>query len=182
VTRPAEAGAAARSNTFVGMPGFPQAAKVALLNTQLRRNLAHATSVIRAKRNDVVGELDDWQELRRSARRSRTRCCVTSTTTWRSSTRQRPRRAHGCTGCATASRPTGSSRAGASCRRDEVVKVKSMATQEMGMNDALADEGIAALETDLAELIVQLNDDLPSHILVPAIHLNRAEIPRDLPP
>jgi L-lactate dehydrogenase complex protein LldF len=57
-----------------------------------------------------------------------------------------------------------------------------MATQEMGMNDALADEGIAALETDLAELIVQLNDDLPSHILVPAIHLNRAEIPRDLPP
>ncbi len=59
---------------------------------------------------------------------------------------------------------------------DEVVKVKSMATQEMGMNEALADAGIAALETDLAELIVQLNDDLPSHILVPAIHRNRAEI------
>jgi L-lactate dehydrogenase complex protein LldF len=32
---------------------------------------------------------------------------------------------------------------------DEVVKVKSMATQEMGMNEALAEEGIAALETDL---------------------------------
>ena len=59
---------------------------------------------------------------------------------------------------------------------DEVVKVKSMATQEMGMNEALAEQGIAALETDLAELIVQLNDDLPSHILVPAIHRNRAEI------
>ena len=37
-------------------------------------------------------------------------------------------------------------------------------------------EGIAAWETDLAELIVQLGDDLPSHILVPAIHRNRAEI------
>jgi L-lactate dehydrogenase complex protein LldF len=32
------------SNTFVGMPGFPEAAKVALADTQLRRNLAHATS------------------------------------------------------------------------------------------------------------------------------------------
>jgi L-lactate dehydrogenase complex protein LldF len=59
---------------------------------------------------------------------------------------------------------------------DEVVKVKSMATQEIGLNEALAAEGISAWETDLAELIVQLDDDLPSHILVPAIHRNRAEI------
>jgi L-lactate dehydrogenase complex protein LldF len=59
---------------------------------------------------------------------------------------------------------------------DEVVKVKSMATQEIGLNEALAEHGIAAWETDLAELIVQLGEDLPSHILVPAIHRNRAEI------
>ena len=51
-----------------------------------------------------------------------------------------------------------------------------MATQEIGLNEALEAEGIAAWETDLAELIVQLGDDLPSHILVPAIHRNRAEI------
>ena len=59
---------------------------------------------------------------------------------------------------------------------DEVVKVKSMVTQEIGLNEALAAEGISAWETDLAELIVQLADDLPSHILVPAIHRNRAEV------
>ena len=59
---------------------------------------------------------------------------------------------------------------------DEVVKVKSMATQEIGLNEALEAAGIAALETDLAELIVQLGHDKPSHILVPAIHRNRAEI------
>jgi L-lactate dehydrogenase complex protein LldF len=58
----------------------------------------------------------------------------------------------------------------------EVVKVKSMATQEIGLNEALAAQGITAYETDLAELIVQLGDDFPSHILVPAIHRNRAEI------
>ncbi|MGZ4436101.1 MAG: lactate utilization protein B, partial [Nocardioidaceae bacterium] len=44
------------------------------------------------------------------------------------------------------------------------------------LNEALAAEGVLAWETDLAELIVQLGDDLPSHILVPAIHRNRAEI------
>ena len=59
---------------------------------------------------------------------------------------------------------------------DEVVKVKSMATQEIGLNEALEAVGVAALETDLAELIVQLGHDKPSHILVPAIHRNRAEI------
>jgi L-lactate dehydrogenase complex protein LldF len=58
----------------------------------------------------------------------------------------------------------------------EVVKVKSMATQEIELNEALAEQGITAYETDLAELIVQLGDDFPSHILVPAIHRNRAEI------
>ena len=58
----------------------------------------------------------------------------------------------------------------------EVVKVKSMATQEIGLNEALEAAGIDAFETDLAELIVQLGDDKPSHILVPAIHKNRAEI------
>jgi L-lactate dehydrogenase complex protein LldF len=61
----------------------------------------------------------------------------------------------------------------------EVVKVKSMATQEIGLNEALEQAGIAAFETDLAELIVQLGHDKPSHILVPAIHRNRTEI-RDI--
>ena len=59
---------------------------------------------------------------------------------------------------------------------DEVVKIKSMVTQEIDLNEHLEAEGIAAWETDLAELIVQLGHDLPSHILVPAIHRNRSEV------
>ena len=51
-----------------------------------------------------------------------------------------------------------------------------MATQEIGLNDALAAAGIEVTETDLAELIVQLGHDTPSHILVPAIHRNREQI------
>src|SRR5690606_9123661 len=63
--------------------------------------------------------------------------------------------------------------------RTEVVKVKSMTTQEIGLHEALAASGITVCETDLAELIVQLGGDWPSHILVPAIHRNRQEI-RDI--
>ena len=51
-----------------------------------------------------------------------------------------------------------------------------MATDEIGLNAALEGRGITAIETDLAELIVQLSHDRSSHILVPAIHRNRGEI------
>ena len=58
--------------------------------------------------------------------------------------------------------------------------MKSLTTDEIHLNAALAAEaGIHALETDFAELILQLDGDWSSHILVPAIHRNRREI-RDL--
>ncbi len=52
------------TGTFVGMPPFPAAAREALGDTQLRRNLAHATHTIRDKRARVVAEVEDWEELR----------------------------------------------------------------------------------------------------------------------
>ncbi len=58
----------------------------------------------------------------------------------------------------------------------EVIKVKSLVTDEIGLNEALGAAGVDAIETDLAELIVQLGHDKQSHILVPAIHQNREEI------
>jgi L-lactate dehydrogenase complex protein LldF len=58
----------------------------------------------------------------------------------------------------------------------EVVKVKSIATDETKLNEHLERQGIRAFETDLAELIIQLANETSSHILVPAIHKNRAEI------
>jgi L-lactate dehydrogenase complex protein LldF len=60
----------------------------------------------------------------------------------------------------------------------EVIKVKSIATDEIELNKALAAQGVEAIETDLAELIIQLAGERSSHILVPAIHKNRAEIRR----
>src|SRR6202020_806358 len=45
-------------------PSFPVAARVALADTQLRHNLAHATHSIRDKRAAAVAELPDWEQLR----------------------------------------------------------------------------------------------------------------------
>jgi L-lactate dehydrogenase complex protein LldF len=54
--------------TYLGMPAFPQAAKKAVADSQLRRNLTHATTAIRTKRAKAVGELDDWEQLRQAAK------------------------------------------------------------------------------------------------------------------
>lgn len=56
------------------------------------------------------------------------------------------------------------------------VKVKSMATEEIGLNHALEAAGIQAIETDLGEYIIQLAGTGPSHIIAPAVHLKKEEI------
>ena len=177
--------------TFLGMPTtaprgvgnlrgdrpFPVAAHEALANAQLRRNLGHATATIRAKSGAVIGELPDWQELRAagSALKAATMArlpelllqleekvtAAGGVVHWAADATEANRIVTELV------RATGERR---------VIQVKSMATQEIGLNEALEAAGIAPVETDLAELIVQLGHDKPSHILVPAIHRNRAEI------
>ncbi len=165
---------------FLGVPAFPAfpvAARAALGNSVLRRNLAHATGAIRAKRAAVVGELANWEELRLAA------AAIKDAALHRLDEHLEAFEANATAAGATVHWARDAAEAnrivvglvlaqGAS----EVVKVKSMATQEIALNEALAAAGIDAWETDLAELIVQLGDDWPSHILVPAIHRNRAEV------
>jgi len=179
--------------TFLGMPTaprgvghlrgddpFPVAARRSLADAQLRRNLAKATATIRAKRAKVTAELPDWEELRAAGRAIKTRTMahldryleqLEAEFTSRGGIVHWAADAHEANLIAVdLVRATGAT---------EVVKVKSIVTDEIGLNEALADAGISAIETDLAELIVQLGHDRPSHFLVPAIHRNRAEI-RDI--
>jgi len=160
-----------------GDASFPDAARVALGDTQLRRNLGHATATIRTKRAAVVDEVDDWEALRTagSAIKAATMARLPELL---EQLEERVSEAGGVVHWASDANEANRIVTGlvqATGARD-VVKVKSMTTQEIGLNEALAEAGIDALETDLAELIVQLGDDLPSHILVPAIHRNRSEI------
>ncbi|MBL8589751.1 MAG: iron-sulfur cluster-binding protein [Methylobacteriaceae bacterium] len=60
-----------------------------------------------------------------------------------------------------------------------VTKGKSMISEEIGLNDALAAAGVAAIETDLGEYIIQLRGEHPSHIIAPAVHLNKDQVESD---
>jgi L-lactate dehydrogenase complex protein LldF len=159
------------------MTSFPEAAREALRDTQLRTNLAHATHTIRDKRASAVDELPDWDELRVAGQaiKDRTlRHLDSYLVELERAVQARGGTVHWARDAADANAIVVdvARRHGAS----EVVKVKSLATDEIELNDALAAAGIAAIETDLAELIIQLDHDWSSHILVPAIHRNRAEI------
>lgn len=168
------------SPSFSGTPPFPDAARIALADEQLRTNLRRATHTIRDKRARVVAEATDWEELRVAgaaikdevlARLPELLVELESNVTAAGGIVHWARDAHEANAIVSGIvKATGAT---------EVVKVKSMATQEIELNEALARAGVAAWETDLAELIVQLGHDLPSHILVPAIHRNRTEI-RDI--
>jgi L-lactate dehydrogenase complex protein LldF len=159
------------------MSSFPEAARTALANTQLRHNLGHATQAIRARRAQVVGEVPDWEELREAGRALKERV-LRHLDRYLLELEAAVQRAGGAVHWA---------RDGEECNRivadivsghrvGHVVKAKSLTTEETRLNEALAQRGIRALETDLAQLIVQLAGEEPSHILVPAIHKNRAEI------
>jgi L-lactate dehydrogenase complex protein LldF len=157
--------------------GFPAAAKLALVDAQMRRNVGAATTTIRGKRAAVVAEVPDWQALRDAGAAIKARAMATLPEQL-----ERLETAVAAAG-GVVHWARDATEANAIVTRiarghdaSEVIKVKSMATDEIGLNDALAQAGIAAIETDLAELILQLSGDSPSHILVPAIHRNREEI------
>lgn len=166
------------AKAYVGKPRpFSQGAREGLKDHQLRVNLTRATGTIQAKRNAVVNEVRDWEELREAGHDIKASALARlednlqlfeseftksgGVVHWAKDASEANRivveiaRAHGI---------------------KEVVKVKSLTTDEIGLNEALAESGVAAKETDLAEFIVQLADEYPSHILVPAIHKNRQQI------
>ncbi|GAS89292.1 LutB/LldF family L-lactate oxidation iron-sulfur protein [Mycolicibacterium brisbanense] len=173
-------------STFLGIPGtgnlrgdasFPKAARTALANSQLRRNIGHATHTIRAKRLNAIHECADWEQLRLAGSALKQDVLARLPELLDELERNVTDRGgvvHWARDADEANRIVAGLVRDAGA--DEVVKVKSMATQEIGLNEYLESEGISAFETDLAELIVQLGHDKPSHILVPAIHRNRAEI------
>ncbi len=58
----------------------------------------------------------------------------------------------------------------------KIVKAKSMASEEVGLNHALEEAGLQVVETDLGEFIVQIAHDTPSHIIAPIMHMTREQV------
>jgi L-lactate dehydrogenase complex protein LldF len=164
----------------VSIPAFPESARRQLQNMQLRSNLRAATDTIQLKRARVVAELPDWDELRDAGRAIKADVLARLDeylVQFESAVTAAGGHVHWARDAAEAGAIV--TRIAQAHEADEVVKVKSLTTDEIHLNDMLAAAGIHAVETDFAELILQLDGDWSSHILVPAIHRNRREI-RDL--
>jgi L-lactate dehydrogenase complex protein LldF len=156
---------------------FQERARAGLADAQLRHNLAFATSHIRDKRARAVEELPDWEALRDAGAAIKKRV-LRHLDDYLLQLEESVERAgghvHWARDGAEANRIVGDLVAAHGV--DAVVKSKSLTTEETLLNEALERRGIHALETDLAALIIQLSHDTPSHIVVPALHRNRAEI------
>ncbi len=159
---------------------FPVAALPVLKNSQLRKNVAHAIDVIGAKRTRVVLEKTDWQALRASASRIKDEA-LGNLAAYLEQFEER---------CTAAGGQVHWAADAADARRiilellraegaDEVINIKTMTSGEIQLNPFLEAAGIKAYETDLAEIILQLGEGEPSHIVVPALHVNRGQV-RDI--
>jgi L-lactate dehydrogenase complex protein LldF len=158
-------------------PKFERDAPKALNNTQLRRNMGKATQTIRNKRAAVVGEMPDWEALRDAGEAIKNRT-MRHLDKYLILLEAAVQRAGGTVHWARDATEANQiiARLIRQHNSREVIKIKSLTTDEIHLNDALAQQGISAIETDLAELIIQLAGEKSSHILVPAIHKNRSEI------
>ena len=175
---------------LIDEPRFPVAARRELGLPVQRGNLHHAMTTIRTKRGRVTAELDHWEDLRLAGEAIKNRTlrhldaylvqleenltAAGAVVHWARDAAEANRIVVDLVREALVDEEV--TYDGTGLAGDEVVKVKSMVTQEIGLNEALEEAGIAAWETDLSEIIVQLGHDRPSHFLVPAIHRNRAEV------
>jgi L-lactate dehydrogenase complex protein LldF len=158
-------------------PPFPQAALPVLRNPQLRKNVAHAIDVIQSKRAKLVAEKSDWLALRTAASSIRAHT-LENLGPYLEQFETRCTDAGGVVHWATDA---------AEARQiildllreekaSEVVKIKTMTSAEIQLNPFLESAGVSVFETDLAEIILQLGEEEPSHIVVPALHVNRSQV------
>jgi L-lactate dehydrogenase complex protein LldF len=148
-----------------------------LRNQQLRKNVAHAIDVIQAKRDKLVVEKTDWQELRSAASAIRFHA-LDNLGAYLEQFEAR---------CTAAGGHVHWAADAAEARKiildllrqenaSEVIKIKTMTSAEIQLNPFLQAAGVNVYETDLAEIILQLGEEEPSHIVVPALHINRSQV------
>lgn len=158
---------------------FSSDAQKAIANVELRGALATFQKLVDGRRSNAVNAIDDWEGLREKAR------IIKAWTLERLDEQlelfERNAIANGIQvhwagNAASACEIVRTIAEEASAKT--IVKSKSMATEEIGLNDALEAAGMEVVETDLGEWIVQLAGEPPSHIVAPAIHRSRASIHR----
>jgi len=148
-----------------------------LNDVQLRGALHKATTIFGRKRREAAASLSDWEDLRSQARAIKDEVLLHLDQYLEAFVHEAERRGakvHWAVDAAQANEII--------CRLTvergarNVVKSKSMTTEEIHLNDALERAGMRVVETDLGEYIIQLAGETPSHILAPAIHKTKRQV------
>ncbi len=158
-------------------PPFPKAAHEALDDSQLRRNVRHATDIIQAKRNRMAAEMPDWEALRTAGQAIKNHTLKyldLYLEEFEANVSKAGGRVHWAADADEANEIIGGIISARAAK--EAIKVKTMTSNETRLNEYLEGRGITPHETDLADMIVQLGNDRPSHIVVPALHINRVQV------
>ncbi|HEU4796443.1 MAG TPA: LutB/LldF family L-lactate oxidation iron-sulfur protein [Pyrinomonadaceae bacterium] len=156
---------------------FAENAKAALNDAQLRGALRHATTLFGKRRREAAASLSNWEDLRSEARAIKDEVLLHLDEYLDAFVREAERRGakvHWAVDAAQANEII--------CRLTvergarNVVKSKSMTTEEIHLNVALERAGMRVVETDLGEYIIQLAGETPSHIIAPAIHKTKRQV------
>jgi len=156
---------------------FGENAKVALQDVQLRGALRHATTLFGRRRREAAASLSNWEDLRSEARAIKDEVLSQLDRyleTFVSNAEKRGAQIHWARDAAEANDIICRLTLARGARN--VVKSKSMTTEEIHLNSALERAGMQVVETDLGEYIIQLAGETPSHIIAPAIHKTKRQI------
>src|SRR5215207_5389837 len=156
---------------------FDRNAREALGDVQLRGALRNLATTIGERRLVAITTVEDWEGLRERARAAKDETLAhldKYLEAFADNAERAGAQIHWARDGAEACRIVLALIRGRGASR--VVKSKSMATEEIHLNAALEAEGLAPVETDLGEWIIQLAHETPSHIVVPAIHKSKRQI------
>ncbi|WP_238122157.1 MULTISPECIES: LutB/LldF family L-lactate oxidation iron-sulfur protein [unclassified Xanthobacter] len=161
-------------------PEFKQNATEALADPQLQAALAKAGPGFVGKRRDAIAKLPEFDALRDSVRDIKNHT-LAHLDLYLERFEEKVREAGGQVHFAVDAAEAREIITGICQRLDArtVTKSKSMVSEEIGINDHLAAAGITPVETDLGEYIIQIRGESPSHIIAPAIHLNKDQVEAD---
>ena len=157
-------------------PAFKQNASRALADAGLQKALGTAKGAFLQRRADAVARLPEFEQLRDIGRDIKNHTLAHLDfylEAFEAKVRAAGGQVHWCS-TADEARATVLEICRAAGAKT-VTKGKSMISEELGINDHLQAHGIAPVETDLGEYILQLRQEHPSHIIAPAFHLNRED-------
>ncbi|TWI52450.1 L-lactate dehydrogenase complex protein LldF [Pseudomonas duriflava] len=163
--------------TQIPEPAFKERARQALNDDQLRRNFRIAMDSLMTKRLAVMSDTDERERLREMGNHVRARALSKLPDLLEKLEDNLTRNGIHVHWAETVDEANAIVESIAKAHQAKrLIKGKSMVSEEMNMNHVLGEHGIECLESDMGEYIIQLAGQKPSHIIMPAIHMNAGQV------